>query len=888
MKNTYKSFALLCIGLAAVACVEESLEPEEGRIDTTPGNEIVFTASAGIEDGFKSNDKTKTVYGDKNETAKLIEVNWVNGDKISIVSPQATGAEVGHYQVSATNQNNGTYNGAHKASSLTRLNKDAGLQWTAEKDYNFYAVYPSVMNSTTSSFTKNGVFTGTMPKEQAYTSIEDKLDNNGEVIGKIAVPNMEYAFMTANSSYSRMKADGTQNDAPISLQFNSLATALQFDLVAGNLINVYDSVNDENVHTVDIVSISLISAAKNICGEFRYDFLPENNAPYYTSNPAAGTVSNRINMYFDNDPISLKPGEHLDVTFFILPEQIPAKDLKLQIIFKLGSTTMSRSAEINASLTGGKKYCFNNVKMEDFDWTEDVNPGSWFDTIDPTTLVSQLSIPVASNVFATTDIFGTKNAKSAQQVLDIHKLWEVGVRGFELVNRRYLQNNNPYSQYSLSGAHFVCDENVYSSNTTNFGWAFDQLAAKLYANPKEFLVVICTYQASGDGYNPDVYVKQLLNYLDNFVANNTYGFEKKDFIQITSSTTVEQAQGSIAIIIRPGDDARYETQTNSSNEVNYGNAQKKTSAISLTSYKNVDWSSNVTLIEDWGTAFDVWDRRYEGVARESTFETEYYHGSTHNPKLPQIEDWLWGISTNSNSYTNYSGYHDFNNGTDWPKKREQFLYEHGVIGSSVRKAYVQEWARIANGKVYQYTGKYNSRRYLWVNWPDSYVEKLNAIDGLFKMSVKELGKSSDNMYINSLSGYFIDTDIAAEGQYPFKKQFSPLSTSSITGQGKGGDHVGLAYKLNKYVYGILSGESTMQDGKKLDPGPWGFIMMEHIGNTTYSDDVSLKLVDLIMMNNFKVNLGSSGGNNGGNTGTEPQGPSYNASYSNGGDAISFE
>ena len=35
------------MGLAAVACVEENFEPESGRIDTTPGNEIVFTASAG-------------------------------------------------------------------------------------------------------------------------------------------------------------------------------------------------------------------------------------------------------------------------------------------------------------------------------------------------------------------------------------------------------------------------------------------------------------------------------------------------------------------------------------------------------------------------------------------------------------------------------------------------------------------------------------------------------------------------------------------------------------------------------------------------------------------------------------------------------------------------
>ena len=87
MKNTYKSFALLCMGLAAVACVEENFEPESGRIDTTPGNEIVFTASAGIEDGFKSDSKTKTVYGDKDETNKKIEINWVTSQREQFIFP---------------------------------------------------------------------------------------------------------------------------------------------------------------------------------------------------------------------------------------------------------------------------------------------------------------------------------------------------------------------------------------------------------------------------------------------------------------------------------------------------------------------------------------------------------------------------------------------------------------------------------------------------------------------------------------------------------------------------------------------------------------------------------------------------------------------------------
>ena len=901
MKNTYKSFALLCMGLAAVACVEENFEPESSKIDTTPGNEIVFTASAGIEDGFKSDRKTKTVYGDKDVTNKMIEINWVSGDKISITSPQATGVDVGHYQVSANSQNNDEYEEAHSASKLTRLG-DAGLQWTTEKRYDFYAVYPSVMNDAAASLTKKGVFTGVVPREQTFKggALVQATDENKKS-GYIATPNMEYAFMTAKSDYSRIKEDGTQNNDPINLQFNSLVTALQFDITAGTISNtVKDQVTGDFVKSYDIVSVSLISASKNISGTFEYDIA---NNDYKSTNTAT-TLSNRVIMHFEDDPVVLKSGgDFLDVTFFLLPEEIPAEDLQLQILFKFGSTQLSRTATIKHALSPGKKYIFNDVKLEDF--TKDIEAGSWFDTIDPNTLLSQLSIPVASNVFATKE--NNFEEKSIQQVLDYESLWNLGVRGFELVNRRTVTKSwGRYSvdnDWSLSGAHFVCDEVAHEDDNVTFGKAFETLASKLKQNPKEFLVVFCTYQAVSDGYNPDGYVKQLLNYLDAFVASETNGFSKEDFIQITSSTKVADAQGKICVIIRPGDDDRYENQTNSSSEVNYGNADKRTSSIVLESSGKVDWSANVTLISDWGTAFDVWDRRYEGVARESTFETEYYHGTNRSPKLEQIENWLWGVSSSSTQYVNVSNYNNFNHGSTWPKKRDKFDYEHAVKRTGVSKAYIQEWARVSEGRFYAWTGitSTNSRnRHFWVDWPDSYTEKLEAIDGLFKMSVAELGLNSDNIYINSLSGYLISSDIK-EGQYPFKFRFDGFTyndwgttKSDINDQGKGGDHPLLAYKLNKYVYSILSGEETMQDGSKLAPGPWGFVMMEHIGNKSKGeDDMSIKLVDLIMMNNFKLDLttitpsGGQGGEGGGSTGSASV-KDYDSVYLDGQNAISFE
>lgn len=879
MKKTYLTFALLSSALAVSSCVDEIFVEEKPIYDTTPGNEIMFTASANYSSEVP---KTKTVYGDTSLADKeeannpgkkgTIEINWVEGDKVSIVSPQAQGADVAHYEVIPSETQDGTYQGAH-AAALLRLG-DAGLQWTSEVGYDFYAVYPTVLDNNSASLTKEGVFTGVMPREQTYLELKPATDEKSGKSGMVAVPNMDYAFMTATGSYSRINEDDTPNTDAVKLQFESLVTALQFDITAGALTNLVDKNNNNaKIESLEILSVSLTSAKHNIAGNFECVFQPLKKVSY--TNTSTST-SNVVTMNFD-DPIILGSGEFLDATFFILPETIEAKDLTLRILFKLGTSTLSRSAIINKEIIGGKKYCFNDVQLEDFSGT--IEGGSWFDTLAPEILMSQLSIPVASNVFATeANGFG---GNSEQQVLTLDELWSVGVRGFELVNRRTVTITQSWGRYTvnndwtLADAHFVVDENPHENTSADrvdtFGEAFEALAAKLQQNPDEFLAIVCTYQAVNDGYDPDGYVRQLLNYLDEYSAAHP----KQRFIQITSTTTVEQAKGAIAIVIRPGDDDRYQTDYGSS-------VTKLTANIPLMSKNSNDWSGSnpdkcVTLIADWGTAFDVWDRRYEGVARESTFETEYHWGSVrrqNGTSLIQIEDWLWGVgSDDSGNYSNLSGEYNFNAGKDWPTKREQFNYEHSA-NNGIR-AFVQEWARVAvNGSIPDYSnsagysGFNDSYRnsywgpytyaYLYFNWPDSFVEKKKAIDGLFELSVKELNQKNNSVYINSLSGYLIDKN--APGFYPFKKNFTSGNFSfTVSNQGKGGNHARLAYELNKYVYGILSGDQSLTTtGAKLAQGPWGYVMIEHIGDKSQgSDDMSLDLVDLIMMNNFRLDLGKT-------------------------------
>ena len=213
MKNIYKSFALLCMGLAATACLEENFEDNKPHYDTTPGNEIVFSANGGIVSG---NIKTRTEYGDtfdsdNNNVDDAIEVKWLTGDKIDIMCPQSP-VKVATYRIEGadfTVDENGNKTHNHAATTLNRLG-DAGLQWSSSEEYDFYAVYPSLKYADTSDEDFNGSFSlseegklnGVIPVEQKYSALK-RSTSDDEKYMYVASPDMRYAYMTASSTYNK-------------------------------------------------------------------------------------------------------------------------------------------------------------------------------------------------------------------------------------------------------------------------------------------------------------------------------------------------------------------------------------------------------------------------------------------------------------------------------------------------------------------------------------------------------------------------------------------------------------------------------------------------------------------------------------------------------------
>lgn len=948
MKNINRSFALLCMGFVAVACLEENFEDNAPKYDTTPGNEIVFSATAGIEDGM-SKPGTKTVYGDPGTDTngkKWIEINWVDGDMVQIVSPDAAGPEVGHYRVVGASQNSG-FNQTHQSASLTKLG-DGALQWSESDDYTFYGVYPSFAYDTdtkhgaTATLTREGVFTGSMPIDQNYTLEGNATD------GWVAKPDMRYAFMTASDTYDRTKEDDI-----INLEFKSMVTALQFDIQPGE-ITYKDPVTNTTVTEMEVISVSLSSTkvdpeqtGKSISGSFSYD-IP--NGKY---SPSQGT--RMVSLHFDNKSVKLSSNKKsLNVTFFILPEDFDSTDkLQLQIVFKLGATQVSRIATINTSnqakpIVGGKKYIFNNVKLPEL--KTDVVSSSWWDTLDPNTILPQISIPVAANVFANPSYLTTISSSMTQQTLTLDQLWAMGVRGFEIQTQGCTASGDSpeaATAKSLGDEGIVAAGNQLTNKT--FGSAFDELAGLLMkstdaaGHPTECLFVICTYSAYNDGYNPYVFVSNLFNYLSAYCASggNIHGITTANFEQISDATTVGDLRGKIAIIIRPGDDERwlYETSTYNSGW-NYTPLTDPYTQLGVSSADNgltglipsilkSEWWDRVMLISDWGAeSYDVWDRRYgSDYAREAVYHQNCPDGRKANKKY--IENYLYGVASGTSSslgatsgyvWSNIATDNNFNNygtePTSYPTPLQNFNYSH--LMSNGNTAYIQEWMRVVKtSKPVSVASKTNNgNKTLWIQWKESLTEKKTAITNLFNKSVKTKGQAFDDLYINVLSGYLVDpakyTSDTRPGFFPQKDPMdgftanksgflSSQNNGNVTNHGKGGDFIGLATELNQYVYDLLSAEPGSENGLS-QAGPWGLVMMDHIK----ANDVSAKLVELIMMNNFKFDMTTttpSGGDNGGNGGggdngstgggeeggnTESAAANYNSVYQDGQNAISFE
>lgn len=947
MNKYTKLFALLGTAFLLGSCQEDSLLQSEGPLS---GNEIRFGATAHFKNGNSST--TRTEYGDieKDENGNgFIEVRWSNGDRIDIACPSTAGTNCAEYVVSGfdhgTDEDGNNQDGA-QSSTATTLTKtgDVGLQWgSSEDNYTFYSVYPSlntiksylqgVMSDTELNnlgVSKEGTLAGYLPQIQdaAPASVDNARDNpttqKDEKTGKVKTgyvikPNMDFAYMVAKTPNV-----GYGND--VSLRFESIVTALEFQIFAPDVVG-------ETAGDITVTGFALSDPDNgDISGPFSYNYKTE---AYATPDKGAASGHNLVQMNIlgaKGAGVTITKDQYVDVTFFLLPraDTQPYETLDLTVFYKVGNSSQVKTATLNRGIAPRTKTYIKNIKLPQI---TNVKASSWWSALPPATLFSQVSIPVAGNVFATKENIELDGSLAQnkydetyfhQQTKTISELWSMGVRGFELCCQSALTGTiapEEIVKKSIGDQRIVAAEAFVKEGIT-FNSAFTDLVAlhsqKGYES--EPLILICTYAAKNDGYNPYNYVANLLNYFNGLSADI-----KSKFVQLTTTTTVGELRGKIAVIIRPGDDLRwfYETKTNSNNSnlydpykqlgINEGYPEGGLTAMIPAvlekdgNFTGKEMLSKVMFVADWGaSSYDMWNRRYGAqfgmdetsykkltedrkteltkMGMSTMFMESFLYASNRDR---DASTYAWSGQDNDNNFNNFGGdalvvVPSYGTESD-PSSTDgaEFNFEHTM--SNGGKAYVQEWHRVVpDGGIPAtklHSGGINlfgdSRYSIWVKWPGSITEKKEAIKDLFNKSVDTKGKAGNDLYINVLSGYYATTK-HAPSITPITESITTSrgTKNDFTNQGKGGDYEGLAYDLNNYVYELLSatpgaGEATRTKLKQ--QGPWGLVVLNHIGTSTNPNDKSVDLVDLIVMNNFRFPLAIGSYNEQGGTGSGPGG-----------------
>lgn len=354
------------------------------------GDEIEFGAASG---GFTDvNPESRTIYdvpaGSTFDNYQLLNIKWQYGiDQVRVYCPDgADGFRTADYTVKeATDASSGTSTG------FLVKNGETGVRWgDTEKPHNFYAFY---------SLGKidEGLQTGTTVKATIPTGQEGgKLktyNNKGE-----EDKNGTFKVITPDMTFCMMAGKGTWNpgtDKNVALTFKPIVTVLDV------LIN-----GPEDVEFMNIVSVSVRSkSGKNIVGTFSYNLA--DNTYNFDATDKSGTAASiaTVQTIIDNNPVSLKKNEQLNVKFFLLPREISDGDLVVSVLTEGGvvySKTISGTSTTPGGGTGDGVLEAGLITRIKTPTLGGQRPNNWMSQIPDNALFTQLSLPGSKNSFAYT------------------------------------------------------------------------------------------------------------------------------------------------------------------------------------------------------------------------------------------------------------------------------------------------------------------------------------------------------------------------------------------------------------------------------------------------------------------------------------------------------
>lgn len=372
-------FALLLAGCTDDDLVKESVVPP------VSGDEIEFGAAPG---GFTDVDPTtRTIYdvpaGSTFDNYTLLHIKWqYDIDQVRVYCPEgAEGFKTADYTVKeATDASSGTSTG------FLVKNGETGVRWgDTGVPHNFYAFYS--LGKIDKGLQTGTTVEATIPTGQEGGKLKTYNNDGNED------PNGTFKIITPDMSFCMMAGKGTwkpEDDKNVALTFSPIVTVLDV------LIN-----GPEDVEFMNIVSVSVRSkSGKNIVGTFSYN-LADNTYNFDATDKSETAASiATVQTIIDNNPVSLKKNEQLNVKFFLLPREISNGDLVVSVLTE-GGVVYSKTISRTSTTTGGDGILdaglITRIKTPKLGGQEANN---WMSQIPDNVLFSQLSLPGTKNSFA--------------------------------------------------------------------------------------------------------------------------------------------------------------------------------------------------------------------------------------------------------------------------------------------------------------------------------------------------------------------------------------------------------------------------------------------------------------------------------------------------------
>lgn len=441
----------LCAGVVS-ACVDENIN----RDKDVNGEAIKFGLSS---------QKTKTVYDDKDP----YQINWVDGDQITIFCAEAESAKSALYNVTPAS--------TAKDGTIAKAGSDV-LQWGGDGlMHNFYAIYPGG----NAAEVVDSIATFSINRNQKCTVTT----TNGYENNVVAKPDMKNANMVAYTATE-------PTDEPVSLSFKPLMTTLEI-VVKGPASNI----NSSNARVTGVSIVSTIKTTSSESGDsFKYDIkngvitgsVSKGAAPTKSETTFISLVDAKGNASY----VDLANGHTLTLTAFLPP------------MSEKQAAAMNRQVKIRVHITGNAELSAS-IKPNDAssdNWTTQFKPAAktkiilpaipstsqvgnnWITPLDDNIYVSQLSIPGTHDA-ATGD--GTTFRLGKTQELTLDQQFEIGIRAFDL--RPAVRN----------GDLILCHGKV----ATTFGWdqVMERFKYYLSKHPGEFIIAFIRHEDEYDNNN---------------------------------------------------------------------------------------------------------------------------------------------------------------------------------------------------------------------------------------------------------------------------------------------------------------------------------------------------------------------------------------------------